>query len=80
MYIEEENITKTFNELEERLKALENKEYKDISLIPLLFMETASRLATLEVLNLIQIEQSKEYKKRLIHILDIYTKEGVKND
>lgn len=84
MFIEEEIILLNFSVIEQRLKALENKEYKDISLIPLLFMEVASRIATLELLNIIQEEQSKEYKKRLQNILKLYitddAKEGVIND
>ena len=84
MFIEEEIILLNFSVIEQRLKALENKEYKDISLIPLLFMETASRIATLELLNIIQEEQSKEYKNRLQNILKLYitddAKEGVIND
>ena len=86
MFIEEENKKELLNNIEESLQNLETGYYKDIDLIPCLFIEVASKIGTLQILNIVNEEEQRKYYKRLQIIIDTYIKEfrklkeGVIND
>lgn len=86
MIIEEGKIKDLLSTIEESLQNLETHYYKDIELIPCLFIEVASKIGTLQILNIVNEEEQRKYYKRLQIIIDTYIKEfrklkeGVIND
>ena len=86
MIIEENKIKELISRIEEGLQNLEKHYYKDIELIPCLFIEVASKIGALQILNIVSEEEQQKYYKRLQIIIDTYIKEfrklkeGVIND
>ena len=56
MIIEENKIKELISRIEEGLQNLEKHYYKDIELIPCLFIEVASKIGALQILNIVSEE------------------------